>query len=381
MTEFAIVQFLAWLAVGAVMFLFVATGGFDLGAGILLPFLGKTDTERRVVINTVGPTWDGNQVWLIILGAGMFAIWPRVYAAAFSGFYFAMLLVLWCLFLRPVSFEYRSKLENAKWRKFWDWALFVGSFVPTLLFGVALGNLLLGVPFQYDAFSLRFIYTGLFWGLLRPYALLCGVVSVCMLGMHGAAYIAMRTEGVIYERARKALKIFASLFIFSFIIAGIWLASISGYHLDALPNNPIANPLDNTVSTAIGAWFGNYKAYPWMWIAPVLGVLGALFAIIFISNNKTGKTFVASLLALSGVLATYGFTMFPFLMPSISNPGQSLLVWNVSSSLVSLIGILIVALVTLPIIFIYTTFVYKKMWGRTKRISVAHVEKETHVLY
>lgn len=381
MTEYETVQLLAWLAMGAVMFLFAATGGFDFGAGILLPFVGKTDKERRVVINTVGPTWDGNQVWLIIVGAGMFAIWPRAYAAAFSGFYFAMLLVLWSLFLRPVSFEYRSKLVNSSWRVFWDWALFVGSVLPALLIGVALGNILLGVPFYYEPFSLRFIYTGSFWGLLRPFALMVGINSVCMLAMHGASYLAMRTQGVVYQRVKKAYRIFAKLFILTFIIAGIWLAFIPGYHLQSLPANPTAQPLANVVTMSIGAWYRNYQHYPWMVIAPLIAIVGAWFAMRWVGRDQTGKSFIASLFCLLGVLLTYGLTMFPFVMPSMTHAGQSLLIWNVASSKLSLIGILIVALIMLPIIFIYTAFVYRKLWGRDQRMSVERIEAEEHVLY
>lgn len=381
MTDYAIVQFLAWVAVGAVMFLFAATGGFDLGAGFLLPFLGRTDEERRVVVNTVGPTWDGNQVWLIIIGAGMFAIWPRAYSASFSGFYFAMLLVLWALFMRPVAFEFRSKLPSAGWRSFWDWALFAGSFVPALLFGVALGNLLLGVPFHYDPFSLRFFYTGSFFGLLRPFALLAGVVSLSMLAMHGAAYLLLRTEGVVYRRAKIALRLSAIVFLVSFIAAGIWLAFIPGYHLVNLPANPASHPLANTVTTTVGGWYANQLHHPWMFIAPVLAVLGALFAINSASKNKVGRCFISSLCALLGVLGTYGLVTFPFVMPSITAPDQSLLIWNASSSEVSLIGILIVALIMLPIIFIYTAFVYRKMWGRNRRLSEKSITAEEHVLY
>jgi cytochrome d ubiquinol oxidase subunit II len=381
MTDYAIVQFLAWLAVGAVLFLFVATGGFDLGAGFLLPFVSRTDAERRTVINSVGPTWDGNQVWLIIIVAGMFAIWPRAYAASFSGFYIAILLVLWSLFLRPVSFEYRSKLQSLKWRKFWDCMLFLGSFIPALLFGVALGNLLLGVPFHYAPLSLRFFYTGSFFGLLRPFALFVGVAGLCMLAMHGAAYLAMRTEGVVYQRVKKAFKIFASLFVILFLIGAVLLNFVPGYHLEGMHANPAAHPLVNVVTSTTGGWYANYLAHPEMFLAPVLAVIGVLLAIRFNGKDQNGKAFLASLLTLLMTLLTYGLATFPFVMPSISNPSESLLVWNASSSELSLIGILIVALIMLPIIFAYTAFVYRKMWGRNKRISVERVEAEDHQLY
>jgi cytochrome bd ubiquinol oxidase subunit II len=174
--------------------------GHDMGVGTLLPFVGKERLERRVVINTVGPHWDGNQVWFITGGGAIFAAWPLVYATAFSGFYWAMLAVLWALFFRPVGFDYRSKIQNATWRSTWDWGLFIGGAVPPLIFGVAFGNLLQGVPFHFDD-NLMSHYTGSFWQLLNPFALLAGVVSSAMITFQGANYLMHRTEGAVFERA------------------------------------------------------------------------------------------------------------------------------------------------------------------------------------
>lgn len=177
--DYATLKLIWWLLVGVLLIGFALTDGFDMGATALLPFLGKTDDERRIVINTVGATWEGNQVWLITAGGAMFAAWPLVYAASFSGFYFAMLLVLFALFFRPVGFDYRSKRTDPRWRAGWDWGLFIGGFVPALVFGIAFGNLLQGVPFQFDS-DLRVTYHGSFWALLNPFALLCGLVSLIM---------------------------------------------------------------------------------------------------------------------------------------------------------------------------------------------------------
>jgi len=192
-----------WLLVGALLIGFAVMDGFDLGVGALLPFVAKTDDERRVLINSIGPTWEGNQVWFITGGGALFAAWPLVYAAAFSGFYWALLLVLFALFFRPVGFEYRSKVADPRWRSAWDWGLVVGGAVPALVFGVSFGNLLQGVPFTFDD-MLRPFYSGSFFGLLNPFALLTGVVSLAMLVMHGAVYLQMRTEGAIAQRARGA---------------------------------------------------------------------------------------------------------------------------------------------------------------------------------
>ena len=185
MLDYPTLKLIWWLLVGVLLIGFAIMDGHDMGVGTLLPFAGRDDIERRIIINTVGPHWDGNQVWFITGGGAIFAAWPLVYATAFSGFYWAMLAVLWALFFRPVGFDYRSKIDNPTWRRVWDWGLFVGGTVPPLIFGVAFGNLLQGVPFHFDD-SLRPIYTGSFFALLNPFALLCGAVSSTMIVFHGA---------------------------------------------------------------------------------------------------------------------------------------------------------------------------------------------------
>ena len=398
MDLYSVMQLLSWVAVGAIMYLVAATMGFDFGAGMLARFVGKTDNERRAIINVVSPTWDGNQVWLITAGAGLFAIWPRAYAASFSGLYLGILLVLWGLFLRPVAFEFRSKIETEKWRGFWDWMLCLGSFIPILIIGVAVGNLFLGLPFQFDPESLRFFYGAqgvngpepALWSLillLMPFALLVGVFSVVMSLMHGASYCAMRTDGVLHERFKKITKVCAVLFIVLFAVAGIWLCFIPGFHWAPSAaissfSDSVNHPLNGAVvTTATGGWLSNYALYPWMVIAPVLGFVGAFMVIILGGKDKTVGAFCGSLIASFGAVFTMGFSLFPFLMPSTLSPDQSLTLWNASSSLTSLIGILIVALVMLPIIFAYTTFVYKKMWGRDARMNAEEVESRKYELY
>ncbi|MFZ2295067.1 MAG: cytochrome d ubiquinol oxidase subunit II, partial [Polaromonas sp.] len=202
MLDYPTLKIIWWLLIGVLLIGFAIMDGHDMGVGTLLPFVGRNDVERRVVINTVSAHWEGNQVWFITGGGAIFAAWPLVYAAAFSGFYWAMLVVLWALFFRPVGFDYRSKVHNATWRSMWDWGLFVGGAVPPLIFGVAFGNLLQGVPFHFDAYLVS-TYTGSFWQLLNPFALLAGVVSSAMITLHGGAYLAHRTEGAIQARAVK----------------------------------------------------------------------------------------------------------------------------------------------------------------------------------
>lgn len=203
MFDYESLKLVWWVLIGVLLMGFALTDGFDLGAAVLMPFVGRSDEERRVVINTIAPHWDGNQVWFIIAGGALFAAWPLVYATAFSGFYWAMLLVLFALFVRPIGFDYRSKLSNKRWRSSWDWALCLGAVVPSLVFGVAFGNLFAGLPFQFDA-DLRLAFQGDFWELLSPFSLLCGVVSLSMLCLHGATWLMMRTEQAMAQRARRA---------------------------------------------------------------------------------------------------------------------------------------------------------------------------------
>jgi cytochrome d ubiquinol oxidase subunit II len=368
-----------WLFVGVLLIGFALTDGFDLGVGTLLPFVGKSDDERRVIINTIGPTWDGNQVWLITAGGAIFAAWPVVYAAAFSGFYIALLLVLFALFFRPVGFDYRSKIEDKHWRTAWDWALFAGGSVPALVFGVAFGNLLQGVPFQFDE-VLRSTYTGSFFGLLNPFALLAGVVSLAMLVMHGAIYLQMRTEGDLNARAKMAARIFAIILIASFALAGVWLTfGIDGYRIIAMPPaDAVPNILGKTVEHSAGAWLGNYSHYPWMLLAPLLGFGGAALALVMSARDRTTAAFISSGISLAGVILTAGLTMFPFIMPSSTSPNSSLTAWDATSSHLTLTWMFWATLVFLPIVITYTGWVYRVMRGK---VTEADIREKQHSVY
>lgn len=368
-----------WLFVGVLLIGFAITDGFDLGVGSLLPFVGKTDSERRVIINSVGATWEGNQVWLITAGGAVFAAWPMVYAAAFSGFYVALLLVLFALFFRPVGFDYRSKLEDPRWRNAWDWGLFAGGAVPALVFGVAFGNLLQGVPFAYDN-TLRPTYSGSFFGLLNPFALLTGVVSLSMLIMHGAIYLQLRTEGEIAERAKKAALIFGGILLLTFSLAGIWVATgISGYVItDMPPLDATPNILAKTVTQEPSAWLNNYSLYPWMILAPVIAYFTIIGAMLLAKAGKSVSAFVLSSTALAGIILTAGFSMFPFIMPSSSQPDSSLTLWDVTSSHLTLTLMFWAVLIFLPIVLLYTGWVYRVLRGK---ITQQHVEDDQHTLY
>ena len=379
MLDYPTLKIIWWLLVGVLLVGFAIMDGHDMGVGTLLPFVGRNDLERRIVINTVGPHWDGNQVWFITGGGAIFAAWPLVYATAFSGFYWAMLAVLWALFFRPVGFDYRSKIANPTWRSTWDWGLFIGGAVPPLIFGVAFGNLFLGVPFSF-ADNLMSTYSGSFWALLNPFALLCGVVSTAMITFHGAIYLMHRTEGEVYQRSRKAMLIFGSLLLFSFTVAGIWLwQGIDGYAITSA-SNPAAlpNPLDKTVVRQAGAWLANYARYPGSIALPVLAYAGTLFAMALAAGGATLAAFVASSLGIVGVIGTAGASLFPFIMPSSSDLRSSLTVWDSVSSQLTLSIMLWATLIFMPIIIAYTRWAYKVMAGK---VTAAYIRENEHAAY
>ncbi len=377
--DYATLKVIWWVLIGVLLIGFALTDGFDMGAAVLLPFLGKTDAERRIVINTVGATWEGNQVWLITAGGAMFAAWPLVYAASFSGFYFAMLLVLFALFFRPVGFDYRGKRENPRWRNAWDWALFIGGFVPALVFGVAFGNLLEGVPFIYDT-DLRVTYHGSFFALLNPFALVCGLVSLTMLSAHGAAFVKMKTEGVIAARASRALRWSALVAVVLFVIAGALIATlIGGYQIvNPAPLDAVSNPLLKGVEPGTGLWLANYGMYPWMMIAPIAGIVGGLAAFALAGSRLEKTAFLSTGLMIVGVILTAGFSMFPFIMPSSLDPRSSLTVWDATSSKMTLEIMLVAVIVFLPIILVYTGWAYRVMRGK---VTAAALEENRHSLY
>ncbi|NMM11199.1 MAG: cytochrome d ubiquinol oxidase subunit II [Polaromonas sp.] len=379
MLDYPTLKVIWWLLVGVLLIGFAIMDGHDMGVGTLLPFVGKNDLERRVILNTVGPHWEGNQVWFITGGGAIFAAWPLVYATAFSGFYWAMMAVLWALFFRPVGFDYRSKIHNAAWRNTWDWGLFIGGAVPPLIFGVAFGNLLQGVPFQFDGFMVS-TYTGTFWQLLNPFALLAGVVSSAMITMHGGTYLAHRTEGVIQARAVKGAVGAALVMVVAFAAAGVWLnASIAGYRITSVIDpSALSDPMNKTVVREAGAWMANYSRQPLLWLLPALGVGGALLAAGLLLLRRTLTAFVASALALTGVVGTAGASMFPFIMPSSSMPAASLTVWDSVSSRLSLSIMFWATLIFIPLIVFYTGWAYRVMRGK---VTAAYIQENDHATY
>jgi cytochrome d ubiquinol oxidase subunit II len=363
-----------WALLGVLLIGFALTDGFDMGVGALLPFVAKNDTERRVVINTVGPVWEGNQVWFILGGGAIFAAWPPLYAVSFSGFYLAMFVVLAALIVRPVAFKYRSKRESPLWRSGWDWALFAGGAVPALIFGVAVGNVLQGVPFELtpDLFAR---YEGAFYakfaGLLNPFALLAGVVSLAMLVTHGAAWLSLKAEGKVAARARSIGSVSGLVTIAGYLLAGIWLAiGVEGYALveGAVANGP-SNPLYSEVMRT-DSWLAAYAQRPWIALAPALGLAGMVMAVLGLRAGREGSTLLWSKLGIFGAISSVGLTMFPFILPSSIDPRSSLTVWDSSSSHQTLFVMLVATVIFMPLILAYTAWVYRVLWGKVTESDV-----------
>ncbi|MDE2361703.1 MAG: cytochrome d ubiquinol oxidase subunit II [Hyphomicrobiales bacterium] len=361
-----------WALLGVLLIGFAVMDGFDLGIAALIPFLGRADGERRLLINAIGPTWEGNQVWFILGGGASFAAWPPLYATSFSGFYLAMLLVLMALILRPVAFKYRSKLEDRRWRRAWDIALCVGGVVPALVFGVAFGNLLQGAPFSLDH-ELRSIGGGSLLALLNPFALLCGLVSLSMLMMHGAAYAAVKTSGPVADRSRYAGGVLALVTFVLFALGGVAIARwIHGYTItSAIAANGPSDPTLKTVASSVGGWMASYSVRPWTMAAPALGLAGPVAVFFLLRLRADRAAFVASAISVAAIIATAGLATFPFLLPSSTAPDASLTVWDASSSETTLFVMLIATAIFLPIVLAYTAWVYRVLRGR---VEPAHIE-------
>jgi cytochrome d ubiquinol oxidase subunit II len=377
MFDYETLRIIWWLLMGIVLIGFAVMDGFDLGAGALVRVLAHDDAERRSLIEAFEPYWEGNQVWFILGGGAVFAAWPYLYAASFSGFYFAILLVLLALILRPVSLAFRNKSDDMRWRAVWDGCLTFTGTVPTLLFGVAIGNLFLGVPLRYDD-TMRITYEGGLVGLLRPFALLAGLVSLAMILMHGATYLTLKADIVIADRAQRMLNVLAPLYAALYIGAGVWLAfGVPGFRIDgnAVTGGP-SNPLLKQASIG-GSWLANGPLGRWACVVAAIAIVAALVTPLLARRGAHLTAFVASSAALAGTILSAGFALFPFLMPSSLDPRSSLTVWDASSSQSTLGLMLFVTAVLLPVVLLYTAWVFRVMRGR---VSLEHIRK-THGMY
>jgi cytochrome d ubiquinol oxidase subunit II len=374
--DYEILRLVWWALLGTLLAGFAVFDGFDLGVAVLHPAVARTDAQRRVTLNAIGPVWEGNQVWLILGGGAIFAAFPQLYAVSFSGFYLAMFLVLLGLVLRPAAIVYRSKRDSLGWRRAWDGIFFASGFVPALLFGVAVGNVLLGAPFRFDE-RMNVVYEGNLLGLLSPFALLCGLVSLAMIALQGATWLALKTDGAVAFRAKIAGVVAALALLAAFTFAGYWgMQSIDGYVVTSVidPNGP-SNPLAKTVAREAGAWRAAYEARPWTMAAPAAGLFGAAIALLTIFFAPL-VAFIGSSLAAVGVVATAGFTLFPFLLPSSIEPNHGLTLWDASSSQRTLGLMLGAVIIFLPIVLAYTAWIYKVLSGTVSETAVAGDEDD-----
>ncbi|MGB8248258.1 MAG: cytochrome d ubiquinol oxidase subunit II [Chlorobium sp.] len=324
-----------WFILVTVLFTgFFVLEGFDFGVGILHPFMSSDDRERRAVINTIGPFWDGNEVWLIAAGGAMFAAFPEWYATLFSGFYPALLLMLVALIMRGVAFEFRSKHDNPAWRSFWDWSIFAGSAIPALLWGVALANFIRGVPIDQSM-----NYAGGFFNLLNPYALVCGLASLCIFTLHGAVFLTLKTTGILRERAMNlAKKVWAPATLLS-----------------------LAFTIYTFIETDLFRRLGLNPG-----IIPVFSVLALLSVIVLLRRNASGWAFAMTAVAIAFSTVTIFMGLFPRVLVSSLNPEWSLTIYNSSSSDYTLGIMTIVAAIFVPIVLVYQGWSY---WVFRQRVT------------
>ncbi|CAH6985921.1 cytochrome bd-I ubiquinol oxidase subunit II [Vibrio chagasii] len=364
MFDYESLRLFTWAIIGVLLIGFIITDGFDMGVATLLPVLGKSEVDRRIMINSIAPHWDGNQVWLVTAGGAIFAIWPAIYAAAFSGFYLAMILVLATLWLRPLGMDYRAKIDNPQWKKACDIALFISGFIPPVVFGVGFGNLLIGVPFEFNEL-LMMSYQGGFWDLLTPFPLLCGLVSLAMVVTQGAAFLQMKTTGDLKQRAQRVIICMALTTAGLFAVGGLFAYTLPGYLITSpVVTDAVSNPLLKHVVKFDDLLLHNYETDPVLWIIPALGIIGMLSCALMTRLNRAGLAFASSSLSIASIITTAGVALFPMIMPSSLVPSHSLTLWDGTSSQLTLSIISVVAVIVVPIILGYTIWCYYKMFGR-----------------
>lgn len=377
-----------WFLVGAVLVIYTVTAGFDFGVTLLLPFMNRkktfaeNDVERRILLNTIAPTWDGNQTWIVFGGGAIFVVWPIVYASTFSGLYALMLFILWSFFFRPPGFDYRGKLHSAAWRKMWDWGLFISAFFPAMAFGIGMANLFLGLPISFDPISMRSFYDGNFLQLLNPFGVLGGLASLFMILMHGTAYLNRRTMGDLQAHIRHLHRTFCVVFLILVTLIGVMLVyHVNGYQLVSQSANPTAHPFDMVIAQSKGGWFASFAQHPWKWIPVVLTYVGVLISLATLKRGRGYMAFAGSAIAIAGTIFTVGCNLFPFVIPSSVNPSQSLTVWNATSSQYTLTGMFYICLIFLVVIFAYKFWGYAHVWRAKHYLEEKDVQENTHTFY
>ncbi len=370
--DYSTLRIIWWVLLGLLLVGFSVMDGFDLGIAILLLLVAKKDQERRIVINVIGPFWEGNQVWLITAAGAVFAAWPILYATLFSTFYVGMIVLLLGLIIRPVGFKYRSKVRSIHWRFTWDKLLCLSGLFSILIFGLAIGNLIVGIPFKFDVETIYPLYEGNFYKLLNPFALFTGITSISVFTMHGSTLLAWKTDGLIAERACNFAKNLAILTTILFVIWGLWISILNGYIITSeIDFNSPSNPCVKIVEIRKGAWLLNYANYPILWFIPFCCINANFFVLFFSSKRYSGLAFLSSSLSIIFSLSSIGAAIFPFLLPSSLNEGShSLTLWDASSSYLTLWIMFLATLFFLPIVIAYTTWAYQVMRGTVTQSSL-----------
>ncbi|MDA8360716.1 MAG: cytochrome d ubiquinol oxidase subunit II [Gammaproteobacteria bacterium] len=363
-----------WLLLGVLLVGIGVMVGMDMGVGTILRYVGRSDGERRVALNIIGPHWEGNQVWFILGGGAIFAAFPLLYATAFSGFYVVMMVLLWTMIVRPLGFEYRSKIADPKWRNLWDWSLFVSGAVPMIVFGAAVGNLFCGVPYSLE-WDMASVYTGSFLNLLNPFAISTGLLALALSVMMGGLMLMHRSEGALRERARRAVAWASIAAIVLFAGDGVWVRALSGYELVQGPRpGTLQTPLEQMVTRAAGAWGHNFSLHPALWLVPIAAFLALLSAYFAARAYRGALGWWCGVIAWAGVIGTAGAGLFPFMLPSSSDPSVSLTVWNASSTRLTLLWMLGFAIVFVPLILWYTSWAFWVMRGKVGSERIARDE-------
>lgn len=366
MFDYVTLKVIWWAIMSLIVIIYAITGGADIGVGFLLSIIGKNDNDRRAILSTIGPTWEGNQVWLITLGAGTFAIWPIAYATIFSSMYLAFMLVLFMLILRPPGFDYRDKIPFGLWRKIWDIALSIVGVGLAFCFGLVIGNFFTGIPFYFDA-DLRTIYTGDFVMFFSVCAILFGLVSVFLLNVQGALFLQYKLPDTFYNATSKAIKLCAIAYMILFISAGFYLWTMPGYVIKSIPDlNTVFTVTEKIVDQQAHGWFINYLHYAWLWIFPSLAIIGSIVTIFLTQLKKTIAALAVHSMVIVCTILTAAAALFPFIMPSNSVYNHSLTIWDVASSKLTLEWSLFAVIIFLPIILLYTSWVYKVTRGKVE---------------
>ena len=365
---------LCWFSLIGVLFTgFAITGGSDLGVCALLPFIGKNDLEKRIALNSIGPSWEGNQVWFITAVGAIFAAWPLVYAALFSSLYGLIFILLIPLILRPPGLDYRSKLQYPAWRKIWDCSLFLSGLLPLLLLGAIIANLFLGVPFYYDNTLLPHTQTFFFSSLLNPYTFLLSISGASLLLLQGTLFLQSKTTEILQNRAKKIAKMLSLAFLITFPIAWYWtLYLIPGFSIVSIPAlNTAITPLAKTCIKAAGLWQTHYQTYPLGYFIPFTVILMVGFAWLFSTLKRPKLALCFNSFAIAASLATLSFTLFPFILPSSISPSHSLTLWDAAASHRTLLWMLAVSVLLVPIILSYTLWAFRVMRGPITTDSIA----------